>query len=186
VSLTSISIICDCPRPHLNSHTPKHTAFSFAGYFRSQSLKLFNQTPSTKLVFVSTPLESVPDLYFNHLWPSPAPSEPPNYHTNLQIKAFSLARYFSSQYLKLLNLNPSTKLVLSQLTLRVSPTSISIICDHPTPHLNPQTTIHIPQITGASFTRSIFKGCRRTNCCAPKQAYPRGFDPKKIFKNGKK
>ena len=67
--------------PQTIIHIPQITAFSFAGYFRSQYPELLNQTPSTKLVFVSTHLESVPDLYFNHLWPSQAPSEPPNHHT---------------------------------------------------------------------------------------------------------
>jgi len=51
------------------------------GHFRSQNPELLNQTPSTELVFVSTHFKSVPNLYFNHLWPSQAPSEPPNHHT---------------------------------------------------------------------------------------------------------
>ena len=46
-------------------------------FYCIQYPELLNQTPSTELIFVSTSLESVPDLYFNHLWLSQAPSELP-------------------------------------------------------------------------------------------------------------
>ena len=71
-----------------------------------QQPKLLNQTPSTKLVSVSTQLESITDLYFNHLWPSRAPSEPPNHHTYPPDISIFLRRLFSSSS----NQNSSTKL----------------------------------------------------------------------------
>ena len=44
-------------------------------------LELFLKTFPKKFFSVSIFLDSVIDLYYNHLWPSQAPSEPPNHPT---------------------------------------------------------------------------------------------------------
>ena len=45
----------------------RYQHFPPQAFFESQQPELLNQTPSTKLVSVSTQLESITNLYFNHL-----------------------------------------------------------------------------------------------------------------------